>query len=409
MYQFIYYILFIPIFIYGLYFLITGLFAFQKNQKTIKNHNRKHKFAVVVAARNEENVIGNLINSLNNQKYPRGKYDVFIVPNNCTDNTKEVSIKHGAKIIEIEKEVKSKGDVLEYTLDMLNKKYNYDAYIIFDADNVVHPNFIKRMNDTLCEGYELAQGYRDSKNPSDSWICGSYSLYYWGQNIFFNKSRMNIDASASINGTGFMIKRNIIDEMGFKTVTMTEDIEFTAQAALNNKKIAFVSDAVTYDEQPLNFKTSWKQRMRWTTGTYQCLFTYFKPLLNGAIKDKNMSCLDMLLFFMAPIVQLIGSLVFILLFIYTILGIKLYDIFAYMFAYNEIFFIVSYLISILFSTLIVIISKKSIVKTILGILTFPIFLFSWIPINLICLFKKTLNWEPIVHNRNIELETLIDD
>jgi len=408
-YQFIYYILFIPVFIYGLYFLITGLYAFQRNPKKIKNYNKKHKFAIVVAARNEENVIGNLIDSLKKQKYPKENYDIFVVPNNCTDNTKEISIKHGAKIIECEKVVKSKGDVLEYTLNLLNKKHKYDAFIIFDADNIVHPNFISRMNDTLCSGYELAQGFRDSKNPSDSWICGSYSLYYWGQNIFFNKARMNIDASASINGTGFMIKSNIIEEMGFKTVTMTEDIEFTAQCAINNKKIAFVNDAITYDEQPLNFKTSWKQRMRWTTGTYQCLFTYFKPLLNGAIKDKNISCLDMLLFFMAPIVQLIGSLVFVLLFIYTILGIKLYDIFAYMFAYNEIFFILTYLISILFSAMIVIINKKSIFKTILGILTFPIFLFSWIPINLICLFKKTLNWEPIIHNRNVDLEVLIDD
>lgn len=409
MYQFIYYILFIPVFVYGLYFLITGLYAFQRNPKKIKNYSKKNKFAIVVAARNEASVIGNLIDSLKKQKYPREKYDVFVVPNNCTDNTKEVSINHGAKIIECERDVKSKGDVLEYTLELLNQKHEYDAYIIFDADNVVHPNFIKRMNDTLCSGYELAQGFRDSKNPSDSWICGSYSLYYWGQNIFFNKARMNIDASASINGTGFMIKSNIIDEMGFKTVTMTEDIEFTAQCAINNKRIAFVSDAITYDEQPLSFKTSWKQRMRWTTGTYQCLFTYFKLLLNGVIKDKNISCLDMLLFFMAPIVQLVGSFVFVLLFTYTLLGIKLYDIFAYMFAHNEIFFILTYLISILLSALIVVINKKSIFKTILGILTFPIFLFSWIPINLICLFKRSLNWDPIVHNRNVELETLIDD
>ena len=409
MYQFIYYTLFVPVFIYGLYFLITGLFAFKKIPKKNKINNKKHKFAIVIAARNEENVIGHLIDSLKKQKYPNDKFDVFVVPNNCTDNTKQISVKHGAKIIECSDIVKSKGDVLEYSLNLLNKRNIYDAFIIFDADNIVHPDFIKKMNDVLCYGYELAQGFRDSKNPSDSWICGSYSLYYWGQNLFFNKSRMNMDASASINGTGFMIKSNIIDEIGFKTVTMTEDIEFTAQCAINNKKIVFVHDAITYDEQPLNFKTSWKQRMRWTTGTYQCLFTYYKPLLNGIIKDKNIFCLDMLLFFMAPIIQIIGCIVFLLLLIYTIFDIKLYDIFAYMFAHNEIFFILTYLISILFSILVVIINNKSIFKTILGILTFPIFLFSWIPINLICLFKRTLNWEPIIHNRNVSLETLIDD
>jgi len=409
MYQFIYYILFIPIFIYGLYFLITGLFSFKKKQKTIKNHKPKYKLAVLVAARNEEKVIGGLVDSLNKQNYPKNLYDVFVIPNNCADNTEKIAEEDGAEIFNCDIDVKSKGEVLEYVLSKLSSKNIYDAYIIFDADNIVHPYFLKRMNDTLCDGYELAQGFRDSKNPGDNWICGSYSLYYWGQNLFFNRSRMNLNASASINGTGFMIKDSIIKEHGFHTITMTEDIEFTAQCAINNKKIAFVSDAVTYDEQPLTFKSSWKQRMRWTTGTYQCLFTYAKELFNGIFKNKSISCLDMLLFFMAPLVQLIGSFVFLLLLIYNILGIKLYDIFAYLFAYNEIFFIITYAISVLLGVLVVTFTNKSVRNTIMGILLFPFFLLTWIPINLICLFRKTLNWEPIEHTRNVNLESLIDE
>ena len=409
MYQFIYYILFIPIFIYGLYFLITGLFSFRKKQNSIKHHKPKYKLAVLIAARNEEKVIKGLIDSLYKQKYPKNLYDIFVIPNNCTDNTELISKNSGAKIINCEIEVKSKGEVLEYVLNKLSNTNLYDAYIIFDADNIVHPNFLKRMNDTLCEGYELAQGFRDSKNPSDNWICGSYSLYYWGQNLFFNKSRMNINASSSINGTGFMIKDSIIKKFGFHTVTMTEDIEFTAQCAINNKKIAFVSDAITYDEQPLTFKCSWKQRMRWTTGTYQCLFTYAKNLFKGIFKNKSISCLDMLLFFMAPFVQLIGGFVFLLLILYTALDIKLYDIFSYLFAHNELFFIATYIISILFGVVVVIFTNKSIRNTITGIIMFPIFLLTWIPINLICLFKKTLYWEPIEHTRNVSLDTLIDE
>ena len=407
--QFIYYILFIPIFIYGLYFLITGLFSFKKNPTKIKNYKPKNKFAILVAARNEEKVIGELINSLRKQKYPKNLYNIIVIPNNCTDNTEKVAKEAGAEIFELNVEVKSKGEVLECVLNKLSNTNLYDAYIIFDADNVVHPNFLKRMNDALCDGYELAQGFRDSKNPSDNWICGSYSLYYWGQNLFFNRARINMDASASINGTGFMIKDNIIKEFGFNTITMTEDIEFTAQCAINNKQITFVSDAVTYDEQPLSFTCSWKQRMRWTTGTYQCLFIYAKDLFRGIFKNKSRACLDMLLFFMAPIVQLIGSFVFLLLIIYNILDIKLYDIFSYLFAYNEVFFVVTYIISILLGAFIVLYNNKSIKNTVMGIISFPVFLLTWLPINLICLFKKTLIWEPIEHTRNVNLETLIDE
>lgn len=408
MYQFIYYILFIPIFIYSMYFLITGIFAFTK-KNTIKKYKPKYKLAVVVAARNEEKVISLLIKSLKKQKYPKELYDIFIVPNNCTDNTEKISRDCDAKIIKCKEKVSSKGEVLKYAFNHLNHYHNFDAYIVFDADNIVHPNFLNRINDALVEGYELAQGYRDSKNPKDNWICGSYSLFYWGQNIFFNKARMNIGASATINGTGFMVKRNIIENFGFNTVTMTEDMEFTAQCAINNKKIAFIEDAITYDEQPLTFKMSWKQRIRWTTGTYQCLKTYFKPLINGIRKNENISCLDMLLFFMAPIIQLLGCIVFLLLVLYTILGIKLYDIFSYLFAYNEIFLIITYIISVLLSIFIVKYSNKKIKDTISGIIMFSTFLFSWIPINIICLFKKVKTWEEINHSRNIGIETIYEE
>lgn len=107
------------------------------------------------------------------------------------------------------------------------------------------------MNDCLNSGYKVAEGYRDSKNPKDNWISGSYTIFYLFQNIFFNRSRMSFDASASINGTGFMISKDIIDRDGFETFTLTEDVEFTGQCALKGEKIAFVEDAITYDEYQL--------------------------------------------------------------------------------------------------------------------------------------------------------------
>lgn len=403
----IYYILFTFTFIYGCYFFITGLFLFKSKKNDIKSHKPKNKFACVIPARNEAEVIESLIQSLKLQNYPSNLVEIYVVPNNCTDNTKKIALENSAKVIECDKKIKSKGEALKVAFKKIIKDKSIDAFIIFDADNVVHPNFIKRMNDAMCSGYKVAQGFRDSKNISDSWISASYSIFYWGQNIFFNKARMNLKASASINGTGFLISRQVLETYGFNTFTMTEDIEFTAQCAINNIRIAFVQDAITYDEQPFRFGISWRQRKRWTTGTYQCLYFYYPKLIKGFLKNRNLPAWDMSLFFMAPLIQVIFFIIFILSLIITVNNMIEINNFVLFVVYNTMFSILAYFISVLIDYFIVKYNKKSVKESILGIFTFPLFLISWIPINIMCLFKKTKIWEPIAHTRNVNIENLI--
>ena len=404
MIQFIYYILFIFTLTYALYFGITGLFGFKNmNKKLTKKHKPKHKFAILIASRNEEEVVPNLIKSLLKQDYPSELFDVYVIPNNCTDNTEKVAKKAGAKIIKCTVPTKSKGEVLKFTFEKLSKENN-DAYIIFDADNVVHKDFLARMNDVLCEGYKVAQGFRDSKNPNDNWISGSYSLFYWIQNFFFSKARMQMGGAASINGTGFMIKKEIIDEFGFNTVTLTEDVEFTAQCALNNIKVFFAEEAITYDEQPTEFKASWKQRKRWSMGNIQCFKVYATKLFTTYRKTGYIACLDMLLSFSAPFIQILATLLTFVLFLFKIFNVQLYDIFSYMYAYGIVFFIIAYLGSVLLNIFIVIYNKKSIKGILSGILLFSFFMITWIPINFICLFKKDMTWEPIKHSRSMDID-----
>ncbi len=405
--QFIYYLLFILTLTYGLYFFITGIFGFKNmNKKLIKKHKPKHKFAILIASRNEEVVIGSLVKSLLKQKYPENLFDVYVIPNNCTDNTEKAAKDAGAKIIKCTVPTKSKGEVLKFTFDKLKKEKDIDAYVIFDADNLVHENFLARMNDALCEGHKVAQCFRDSKNPTDNWISGSYSIFYWLQNFFFNKARMQLNGSASINGTGFVIRKEIIEEYGFNTVTLTEDVEFTAQCALNNIKIAFVEEAITYDEQPLKFKESWKQRKRWSLGNFQCLKVYYKDLIKTYLRTGFLPCLDMLLTFLAVVVQVISVFLVILLMIFDIFNVELYDLFSYMFAYGLIFFVAFYVFGLALNIFVVIYNKKSVKKTMSGILLFGVFMLSWVPINFIILFKKDMAWEPIKHDRNMDIDQL---
>ncbi len=406
MFQAIYYLIFIPTILYGFYFLITGLFVFKKAKIKIGKHAPKHKIAVLIASRNEEKVIGKLVESLLKQNYPKNLFEIFVVPNNCTDDTKGAAEKAGASIIDCKVKVTCKGDVLKYSFNYLIKNRDFDAFIIFDADNIVHANFLSRMNDALCEGYEVAQGYRDSKNPSDSWISGGYSLFYWVQNLFFSKARMSMNSSASINGTGFMVKKGVLEKYGFNTTTLTEDVEFTAQCALNDKKIVFIEDAITYDEQPFSFKVSWKQRSRWTIGNYQCCIKYSWRLFVASLKKKSLACLDMSLFFLAPIVQVVSVIALAILLVYNMIGIKLSDLFAFMFAWRYFFFAASYLFTIFIAVFVVRYNKKGVKNVLAGLLTYPLFLISWIPINVVCLFKKNAKWEQIKHTRDISIDKM---
>ena len=405
----IYYIIDIFLIFYILYYAITGLFAFGSNKKCkIKRYKAKNKIAVLIAARNEEKVVPNLIDSLNKQNYPKELYDVFVITNNCTDDTKGAALSHKANIIDITENVSSKGEALKYAFSYMEGYHaSYDAYVIFDADNIVHPNFIRRMNDTLCAGYKVAQGFRDSKNPSDSWVSSSYSMFYLTQNFFFNRARMRAGWSSSINGTGFMVSSDVIDKYKFETVTITEDIEFAAQCALNGVKIAFVDDAITYDEQPVDFISSVKQRFRWSKGTLECLKIYSPKLFGKFIKTGRATQFDMSLFFLAPIVQVVGTLIALFAIVYGLFDSHISTFMRVISENKEASIVLGYVVTTLISLFVALFQKKKIKDTIKGILTLAIFMLTWVPINIACMFKKSYTWQPIEHNRCVKIDSII--
>ena len=405
----IYYILFALSFMFGMYFAVTGLFGFKNYHKSMfGRHKPKYKFAIIVPSRNEEKVIGGLIKSLQKQRYPDKLYEVYVVPNNCTDDTAGAAKKAGANVIECTVPVKVKADVLQFVFKKFKSRDDIDAYVIFDADNLVHPNFLARMNDALCEGVQVAQCFRDAKNMGDNWLTGSYTLFYFIQNFFFNRARMNFSGSAAINGTGFMIKKEVVAN-GFHTKTLTEDSEFTGQCALRGIQVAFVEEAITYDEHPQNFWASWKQRKRWTSGCISCLQIYGKDLLKTFFKTGNIACFDMVMMYLCPIVMVLGFFLSIVLIVFHITGVELFDFFSYLYAMGILFFVLSYLATVAMNIFVVKYKKKSIKNVFSGIILFALFLATWIPINIICIFKKTEKWEEIKHDRSdVDLDELIN-
>lgn len=374
--------------VYGLYFLITALFLFKKRKKDSIVSDKYGHFTILIPARNEEEVIKDAIQSFKRQKYPKDNYEIVVVINNTTDNTLGVCNAEGVRCILCERKIKNKGDALKEAFDRL-KKEKTDAYIIMDADNVVNDEFLGEMNKSLNEGTLVAKSSMDIKAKENTWVSSSYAIYFFIQSILYSIPRNNIGASCAINGTGIMIKKEVIDKYGFNVRTITEDLEFMTLCALNNIKIKYVEGAICYAEHPSDFKVSMIQRRRWTKGIYEGFIIYFNSIIKNIIKRPNIELLDSLLIYSTPLILILSLIsIFINLFIVPL------PIYLIITSFS---LLVSYISISLCALFVCVKSKKKIKDFLTGIIMFPIFLLSWQYLNIAVLFKKEVVWDEIKH------------
>ncbi len=383
------------------YVIVPWLFAKKKSKAPVAYH----KYAVLIAARNEEVVIGNLIESINNQKYDSSLVKVFVVADNCTDKTAEIARSLGATVYErFNKARVGKGYAMEYLLDRINADYgwdSFDGYFVFDADNVLDENYIAEMNKTFSQGYSIITGYRNSKNYGDNWISAGYGLWFLRESQYLNRSRMCLGTSSSIGGTGFMFSREILKKNGgWKFFLLTEDLEFTIKTVIDKERIGYCEKAMLFDEQPTSFRQSWRQRLRWSKGFLQVLRNYGKDLFCGIFRHRGFACYDMFMAIFPAVVITLTSIIVNGTFIIAG-GLKGAD---EMIALRSILQTLgnTYLLLWTLGAITTVTEWKKIhigaIKKILYTFTFPLFMLTYIPINVQALFKK-VEWSPIVHTK----------
>ncbi|WP_371298227.1 glycosyltransferase family 2 protein [Paraeggerthella sp.] len=284
---------------YQLYYVFVVLTRKPKELTAKKNH----KFAAVISARNESAVIGDLIHSIKVQNYPSELIDVFVIADNCTDNTAQVAREAGAIVFPRtnDKEV-GKGYALDYGFQVIREQYadrGYEAYFVFDADNVLDVNYFREMNKTFDNGAKASTSYRNSKNYDSNWISAGYAVWFLREAKFLNQARLTLNTSCAVSGTGFFIAADVIERHGgWKWHLLTEDIEFSANSILEGQRISYCPTAILYDEQPTTFRDSWNQRFRWAKGFYQVFWHYGARLAKGIVanpKGSRFACYDMLM------------------------------------------------------------------------------------------------------------------
>ena len=385
--------------IYYLYISSFSLIRFRHSNIS----PQEKTFAVVVAAHDEKEVIGELIESLKELDYPKDKYDIFIVADNCTDNTGEIAEEMGVNVIRrTDTEKRGKGYALEYAFDhimSLDKKY--DFFTVFDADNLVKPDFLTCMNNKLAEGYEAVQGYLDSKNPYDSMQTFSYSLWYWLNNRCSQLARNNLKYGSRLGGTGFAVSVELIKKYGWGATCLAEDAEFTLKLALNDKKVGWAHDAVIYDEKPLGVETSWHQRTRWVQGLNDVSKRYIMPLFKKAIKERKTFPLHMIMNFWGD--SLHSATLIYMLAVRILLFFFEGGIVTYLWAPLAMRILLDTVLILSFLVFMAVLyeDKKLSVKILTNFIGFIVWMLSWIPIGINAVVKKNTNqWFHTPHKSN---------
>lgn len=387
---------------YTLYYFMLAIFGLKKRKKHALAAP-KHSFAAVICAHNEERVVGNLIDNLQEMNYPAELLDIYVVADNCTDETGRVCEEHGAIVFtRVNKEQVGKGYAMDWMFEqLLQQEKQYDAFVVFDADNLVHPEFLIEMNDHLCKGEQVIQGYMDAKNPTDTWVSGTFSIAFWLINHMWHLAKYNIGLSTALGGTGMCIATDIVRRYGWGCDCLTEDMEFSMKVLLEGVRTTWAHDAIIYDEKTLGFMQSCRQRKRWAQGQIDCAERFIPKLFARGIHQGNIRMLDGIITLSQPFFMMMST--FYVVMTYINAYIPCYTNILYQIVPIQIWTIIGvgqYLIPV-----IVLMKIKVPLKSWFYLIVYPLFIYSWIPVTFLGYKDRhKMEWSHTLHTRSVAFE-----
>ncbi len=398
------------------YLLIKEYIVALKGSKiTLKRNYDEPLFAILIPARDESKVISNLIDSIKKQTFKIDSKDIYIIVESKKDKTVDIAKERNINIIYRKNLTnrRRKGYALDDAIkEILKKKKHYDAYFIFDADNVLDRNYFKEMVKSYKKGYDIGIGYCNTKNGNMSIYSACSSLTFSMINTFSNNYKMKHNLTLTVSGTGFYIKGKILEELGgYPFNSLTEDYEFTLYATLNDLTSTYNMKAKYFDEQPTDYATTIKQRTRWVKGYFDSRRKYY-PLLKekASRKDNNYPSVYIALVGVKPYVLLVISIILYLAnLIYRIISNSIVKVEIYNLLLQFLIIVLAIYIVLLIFTGILLIKEKDNLRLnrkmkIKSLFFNPLFLASYVNCLYLSIKNKDLAWKKIEHTVNIEKE-----
>ncbi|MDP5093352.1 MAG: glycosyltransferase family 2 protein [Polaribacter sp.] len=291
-----------------LYIFIFSVASLFYKQKTYNDNGNMKSIAVLVPGYKEDEVIIEVAKLALEQKYPKNLFDVVIIADSFKAETLATLKTLPIKLIEVSFEKSTKSKALNKAMETLQR--DYEIAVVLDADNVMAPDFLQKINAVFEYDFIAVQGHRTAKNTNNSWAILDAISEEINNNIF-RKGHRVLGLSSAIIGSGMAFRYQYFKSL-MATVTAIGgfDKEIELKMLKEGRKIVYLNDAIVYDEKIQKAEVFGNQRRRWLSAQ----FHYFRKDILNATKDLitkgNVDYFDKAIqFIQPPRILLLGAVI----------------------------------------------------------------------------------------------------
>jgi len=275
------------------YYLVLALFSI-RNQPDITElgTDPQNTFAIVIPAHNEEEGIADVVKACSNLDYPKAKFDMYVIADNCVDRTAQISKDNGALCLERHDPTnRGKGQALQWAFEHILPA-GHDAIVVIDADCYLDSQALRVFDKYLEAGKAVLQANDATSNLDDNVINYAVAVGNLIENKLFYAPKDKLGLAVFLRGTGMVFKRDVLLKYPWKAHSVAEDVEYALNLIRNKITIYFVEEVHVTSEFPSNVKQLNTQRLRWASGNLKFSKTYSFKLIWEGIRQRNITLVD---------------------------------------------------------------------------------------------------------------------
>ena len=290
--SFLLFVLSIPAVLASGYLLVTVLLSARLRPPAASR--RQVRFDVVVPAHNEAEIIQRTVGSLLKCDWPKDRYRVWVIADNCTDETAAIARAAGAHVrVRTNDQQRGKGYALQFAFAASISEGWADAIVVVDADSEASPNLLEAFAARIETGEHAIQAHYGVLNPWTSWRTRLITIAKASFHIVRSRARERVRVSCGIRGNGWCVTHALLKKVPYQAFSLTEDLEYGIQLGLAGFRVAYADEAHSDAEMVSNEKTARKQRQRWEHGRFELVRTKTWLLLKASLRKPSLVCLDL--------------------------------------------------------------------------------------------------------------------
>jgi cellulose synthase/poly-beta-1,6-N-acetylglucosamine synthase-like glycosyltransferase len=277
----------------GYLLLLTLLSA---KLRPVRAPTTRTRFDVIVPAHNEVGVIARTVKNLCRLDWPKDRFRVLVIADNCTDDTATVARAAGAEVIErADAQRRGKGYALEFAFQISRAQALSDAVVVVDADAEASPNLLQAFAARIEQGAAAVQAHYGVLNPWSSWRTRLITIAKAAFHIVRSRARERLDVSSGIRGNGWCVTHELLARVPYHAYSLTEDLEYGIDLGLAGYRVHYADEAHADAEMVSSARTARRQRQRWEDGRFQLIRSKTWPLLLASLQTRSRVCLDLAL------------------------------------------------------------------------------------------------------------------